>query len=92
MNVGYGGGRTEYGPGVSIDLTGDEVATAIDAWLVAHGVHVSGPRTITVNGELCENGHVYVDPSGFVVYEGKRLSGRGANATNEPPRLGKDSE
>jgi len=80
VKVGYGGGRTKYGPGVSIELTGDEVATAIDAWLVAHGVHVSGPRTITVNGELCEAGHVYVDPSGFVVYDGKRISGRGANA------------
>jgi len=72
MNIGYGGGLTNFGPGVSIDLTGDEVATAIDAWLVAHGVHVSGPRTITVNGELCEVGHVYVDPSGSVVYDDKR--------------------
>ena len=83
MKVGYGGGRTKYGPGVSIELTGDEVATAIDAWLVAHGVHVRGPRTITVNGELCEEGHVSVDPSGFAVYDGERLSGRGANAESE---------
>ena len=80
MDVTYGSGKTEYGPGVSIELTGDEVATAIDAWLVAHGVHVSGPRTITVNGELCECGHVYVDPSGAVVAGGERFSGRGPNA------------
>lgn len=26
MNVSYGEGRTGYGPGVRIDLTGDEVA------------------------------------------------------------------
>jgi hypothetical protein len=77
MNVRHGNGTTEYGPGVSIDLTGDEVATAIDAWLVAHGIHVSGPRTITVNGELCAVGHVYVDPSGFVVARGEKVSGRG---------------
>lgn len=77
MKVTYGEGKTQYGPGVSIELTGNEVATAIDAYLVAHGIHVSGPRTITVNGELCSEGHVYVDPSGFVVTEGKRLSGRG---------------
>jgi hypothetical protein len=67
-----GNGRTEFGPGVNIELTGDEVATAIDAFLVAHGVHVSGPRTVRVNGELCTSGHVYVDPSGFV-----KISGRG---------------
>lgn len=77
MKVTYGEGKTQYGPGVSIELTGNEVATAIDAYLVAHGIHVSGPRTITVNGELCSEGHVYVDPSGFVVTEGKRLSGGG---------------
>jgi len=78
MEVKFGRGSTKYGPGVRIDLTGDEVATAINAWLVAHGVLVSGPRTITVNGELCRNGYVHVDPSGFVIANGKKFSGRGA--------------
>jgi len=82
MDVRYGAGRTEFGPGVSITLTGDEVATAIDAYLVAHGVHVRGSRTVMVNGELCEIGHVYVDPSGFVVANGERFSGRGATHTS----------
>jgi hypothetical protein len=77
MKVTYGLGKTEYGPGVSIELDGDEVATAIDAYLVAHGIHVSGARTITVNGELCEHGRAYVDPSGFVIADGRRFSGRG---------------
>ncbi len=75
MKVTYGEGQTEFGPGVSIDLTGDEVAQAIDTYLVAHGVHVRGPRTVTVNDALCEAGQVYVDPSGFVVHEGERLNG-----------------
>ena len=79
MRISYGKGTSKYGPGVSIKLTGDEVATAIDAWLVAHGCHVSGPRTIRVNDELCEDGHVYVDPSGFVIAKGKRFSGDGSN-------------
>lgn len=77
MHVKHGEGRTEFGPGVSIELTGDEVAIAIDAYLVAHGVHVSGPRTITVNGKLCEAGKVYVDPSGFVIHNGEKISGAG---------------
>jgi hypothetical protein len=77
MEIKYGEGKTKYGPGVSIELTGNEVATAIDAWLVAHGVHVSGPRTITVNGELCQTGHIYVDPSGFVIADGEKFDGRG---------------
>lgn len=77
MIVRFGGGKTEYGPGVAVDLTGDEVVRAISAYLVAHGVYVDGPRTVTVNGDLCEMGRVYVDPSGFVVYNGERLTGRG---------------
>lgn len=77
MKVRRGEGRTQYGPGVSIDLTGNDVAIAISAYLVAHGVHVDGPRTITVNGELCKSGKVYVDPSGFVIHDGQKTLGRG---------------
>lgn len=76
MNIRYGEGRTEYGPGVMIELEGEEVALAIDAWLVGQGVHISGPRTITVNGDLIDHGNVYVDPSGFVVADGIKLDGR----------------
>jgi hypothetical protein len=79
MKIKYGAGKTKYGPGVSITLDGNEVATAIDAYLVAHDINVCGPRTITVNGELCQDGHVYVDPSGFVITKGKKVSGRGKN-------------
>ena len=79
MEIEYGRGTTEYGPGVEIKLSGDEVATAIDAYLVAHGVYVSGPRTITVRDELIDFGEVYVDPSGFVIVDGEKLSGRGEN-------------
>jgi hypothetical protein len=77
MDVEYGKGCTEYGPGVNITLTGEEVATAIHSWLVAHGVHISGARTVTVNGDLCEDGRVYVDPSGFVIFRGEKIPGRG---------------
>lgn len=77
MEVKFGAGKTQYGPGVEVNLTGDEVAVAIDAYLVSHGVIVRGSRTITVNGELCEAGRIYVDPSGFVMHEGQRLNGSG---------------
>ncbi len=77
MNIQHGNGRTKCGPGVSIKLTGDEVATAIDAWLVAHNVYVKGPRTITVNGNFCKEGEVYVDPLGFVIADGKKVYGEG---------------
>jgi hypothetical protein len=75
--VKMGNGKTEFGPGVEVTLTGDEVARAIDAFLVTHGIHVSGPRTIGVNGELCVAGSIYVDPSGFVISHGKKYDGRG---------------
>lgn len=77
MNINYGNGSTQYGPGVSIEMTGEDVALAISAYLVAHGIHISGARTITVNGELCEAGRVYVDPSGYAIADGKEWSGRG---------------
>ena len=60
MKVKFGKGKTKYGPGVQINLTGEEVAIAISAYLVAHQIYVSGARTITVNGELCKKGEVYV--------------------------------
>jgi|ERR1700751_1034467 len=77
MIIKHGNGNTEFGPGVNIELTGGEVATAIAAWLGALNVHVFGPHTITVNGNLCENGLVYVDSSGFVIALGTKISGRG---------------
>lgn len=77
MKVKHGDGTTKYGPGVSIELSGADIAKEIDAYLVARGVAVCGPRTITVNGELCESGNVYVDPSGSVIYKGEKISGRG---------------
>lgn len=83
MRVKYGSGITEYGPGVEIKLSGSELATAIDAYLVAHNIYVNGPRTITVNGHLCDKAKVYVDPSGFVIYDGNKLSGRGKDVNLE---------
>jgi hypothetical protein len=83
MKIGYGRGGKEYGPGVSIKMTGSEVATAILAWLVAHGVHIDGARTVMVNHQLCEDGYVYVDPSGFVIFKGEKISGRGPEPTLE---------
>ncbi len=80
MHIQHGKGTTQYGPGVSIDLTGCEVARAIDAWIVGQGVHINGPRTTRVNGEMIEGGSIYVDPSGFVINDGVKISGRGPSA------------
>ncbi|TLX16108.1 hypothetical protein [Rhizobium sp. MHM7A] len=91
MLIRYGDGRTKYGPGVSIELAGEEVATAIAAWLVAQGVHVSGPRTISVNGELCREGRIYVDPSGFVIAGGEKLDGCGPDGNGFDPDVERNS-
>ena len=77
MNIEYGNGQTSYGPGVSITLSGDEVAQAIYAYLVANDINISGPRTVSMKGKLMSKTKIYVDPSGFVIYEGKRYNGRG---------------
>lgn len=84
MKVQYGNGSTEFGPGVDILLSGDEVATAIDAYLVAHGIHADGPRTILIDGKLCAPTRVYVDPSGFVIAGGKKYPGMGPESLPPP--------
>jgi hypothetical protein len=38
LKIEHGSGTTEYGPGVSITISGDDVARAISAYLVAHEV------------------------------------------------------
>lgn len=76
MRIKKGSGSTKYGFGIEINLSGDEIACAIDAYLVSHDVNVDGPRTIKVNGELCKEGRVYVDPSGSVYTNGERIDGR----------------
>jgi hypothetical protein len=50
MEISFGKGKTEHGPGVQIDLTGDEVAAAIYTYLNTHNVRITGPLTIRVNG------------------------------------------
>lgn len=74
MIIKRGRGTTIYGTGVEVHLTGSEVATAIDAYLVAHGIYVDGPRTVRVNGELCKFGEVYVDPEGSIIYDGVKYN------------------
>lgn len=77
MEIKYGEYKTIYGTGVVINLTGEEVATAIQSYLVAHNVHISGASTTRVNRQFIEGGRVYVDPSGFVIADGEKFSGRG---------------
>lgn len=92
MKIEHGSGTTEYGPGVDIHLTGNEVAIAILAFLVARNVNIAGSRTVTVNGELCQKGKIHVDPSGYVAEGALGWSGRGPDfdgkslnwITNEP--------
>jgi hypothetical protein len=65
--------RSHQNGGTDVVLDGEEFATAIDAYLTAHTIHVSGPRTISAvlpgisaiagNVEI----YVHVDPSGRVV-------------------------
>ena len=76
MIVDKGKGTTKYGAGVEISLSGSEVATAIRSYLVAHNTIISGPATIRVNGDLCECGSIYVEPSGFVVRNGIKIDGK----------------
>ena len=54
--------------GTKFILSGNEVARAISAYLVAHRWHVSGPRTIRLlepdPGQATGGATILVDPSG----------------------------
>ncbi len=76
INIQPGKGTSVYGTGIEINLTGEQLAVAIIAYLEAHNIHISGPRTATVNRQLCDSAKVYVDPSGFVIKKGKKYNGR----------------
>jgi len=52
------------GQNITIELSGSEVAHAIDCYIAAQGIAVRGPRTIRMNGELLKTAIVLVDPSG----------------------------
>jgi hypothetical protein len=75
MKIEQGKGVSAYGPGVDIHLSADEVATAIDAYIVAHGAHVVGPRTVLIDGWGVNAGVVHVDPSGKVFHDGRVTEG-----------------
>jgi hypothetical protein len=75
MNIQFLEGKVECHKGVQINLTGDEVARAIYTYLTAHNVNIVGAATIMVNGELCKEGQIYVDPSGRVVADGVGFDG-----------------
>lgn len=81
MDIKYGKGTTEFGPGVMVELTSVEVDTAIDAYLVNQEVYVSGPRSIQLEDGGAE---VYVDPSGSVRYAGIETFGRGPTDKPSP--------
>lgn len=50
-------------------LNGDELATAVRSYLVAHGVSVSGPNTVRIEtpDDDTTEAAVIVDPSGRLV-------------------------
>lgn len=69
--------HSKVGDGVEVNLTGDELAMAVDLFLYSRQVLVVGPRTVKVNGQKCESAQVYVDPSGYVMDNGTRYRGNG---------------
>lgn len=76
MIIKKGDGKSKYGAGIDIKLSGEEIALAIDSYLYSHGIYIEGAATIRVNNDFCKFGSVYVDPSGNIIYKGKRISGR----------------
>lgn len=77
MIIEHGKSKTKYGPGVDIRLSSEDIAKAILEYVERKGVTITGPRTVLIDGKLCTNGKVYVDPLGNVETEYVILTGRG---------------
>lgn len=76
MEIKRGGGAYN-GPGILIELSGNELAAAVDRYIAQHGIQVKGARSVRVNGLNCACATVFVDPSGTVVSGDCDLTGRG---------------
>ena len=74
---------TDFGTPVSVELTPNDVATAIFAYCVAKGIHINGPRTVSMDGKLLRRAIIFVDPSGFVVRNGVRYPKHAPNAEDQ---------
>jgi hypothetical protein len=97
MKIAFGEYDSQFGSGVSVTLNGNELATAVMNYLEAEcGLGLSGPRTVKVNGELCDVARVFVDPLGSVTEaSGKVWSGRGPQyigASADSPLRGDDAK
>lgn len=60
---------------ITIQITGEEIAQALDDFLRRRGVEIQGPRTVRVDGELAQHATAYVivDPSGSVKINGTQF-------------------
>ena len=72
--------------GRTIELDGNELALAIDVYLLAQNVVIDGPRTIcivtaggprTIAGKVSVS--VCVDPDGHVIHDGQYVTNRERN-------------
>lgn len=84
MEIKYGEGTSEYGPGVDIVLSGDELAQAIFDYIKSQGAIIEGPMTARANGGRCMSARVHVDPSGMVTTKEQGvMSGRGPSQSGD---------
>ena len=73
MKIKYG--KEITGVGVDIELTGDEIASAIIKYISSRKVTTHGPITVSVNGHLCLEGKIHVFSPGFVIHKGIKYIG-----------------
>lgn len=86
MEIKKGKGKTNYGAGIEISLSTDEVAMAIYQYLRGnYDVQINGASTILVNNvQLSQyKTHIYVDPSGEVKWGDKLYNGRTGEEVQE---------
>lgn len=73
INIKFGEDKTGFGPGVYVNLDEEDVWKAVQSYLMAHDVIIFGSQTHLDLKPVS----IYVDPTGNVMNDGTRYTGRG---------------
>jgi len=84
MDINYGNGTSDVGPGICIRLSKEDVERAIQDYLDLKDVKIQGDYSIAVSGVRVTGAEINVDAFGVVEHEGREYSGRGSDPEAVP--------
>lgn len=62
--------------GAYIELSGSELTAAVLLYAASQGAKIRGSTTVVVNGAQGRGALILVDPAGYVILDGEKVSGQ----------------